>query len=706
MIVHNNFVPSSRRILNCIFAALAAGAASTTHTTPATAPASAPAPGTVAWVPVYKTLATISNIKIENGGFGSAIARDPRAANSFYLLTDRGPNFDVPGKNKKGFAAASFTPSIARVEITNDAAVIKEVIELKDKKKRPLSGRPNPGAAGGRESAVGPDGKPIDDDRAGLDSAGLDSEGLAAMNDGTFWVSDEYGPFLMHFDARGVLLEKAGPAGSAPDLDRELPRVFGRRRPNRGFEGLTKTPDEAFLVAMLQSAPDNPDAGVRDASRTTRILMINLKSWEMKQYLYAFDTAKHTIGDLAAISNSKFLVIERDSKTPGDPLDPSKFKKIMLADVSKCNNSLGDPAAAQGLLEDGKTLEQCPLELLRAKGFVAEKSPVLDLLEQKYPHEKPEGICIINETTIAISNDDDFGIQGDGRGGIEEKTPPLLGGRRDAVSMRFYAINAGAESALPLRQDIKKQFALADFYKKSLLIGDFPVVASEKVPDAALREAANIVENMIGPRREIFRALAAANVRLTVMHYKEMTTDVPEHADLTPKDYWDKRARGLGATAARPSVSCSEENLLNYPGDPYWSENILVHEFSHAVHEMAMPSIDPSFDGRLEECYKNAMAASRWKGTYAATNKGEYWAEVAQSWFDTNRQNDSEHNDIATRDKIKLYDPDICKLLIEVYGDRPWRYKKASARRDEDHLKTVPWDRLPKFEWPTRLKKQ
>lgn len=40
---------------------------------------------------------------------------------------------------------------------------------------------------------------------------GLDSEGLVAMPDGTFWVSDEYGPFIVHFDANGKELERLSP---------------------------------------------------------------------------------------------------------------------------------------------------------------------------------------------------------------------------------------------------------------------------------------------------------------------------------------------------------------------------------------------------------------------------------------------------------------------------------------------------------------
>ena len=163
---------------------------------------------------------------------------------------------------------------------------------------------------------------------------------------------------------------------------------------------------------------------------------------------------------------------------------------------------------------------------------------------------------------------------------------------------------------------------------------------------------------MIGHRPDVLQALGQNRVRFSVMAYTEMTTQIPEHSDLVPSFYWDIRARGLGATSQRPAVSCGEENLLQYPGDPYWNENVLVHEFSHALHEMGLNTIDASFDNRLSEAFRAAMAQGLWQGTYASTNKQEYWAEGAQSWFNTNRENDVDHNAINTRAELKVYDPD------------------------------------------------
>ncbi len=57
-------------------------------------------------------------------------------------------------------------------------------------------------------------------------------------------------------------------------------------------------------------------------------------------------------------------------------------------------------------------------------------------------------------------------------------------------------------------------------------------------------------------------------------------------------DWWDRRARGLGGSETDPIASCAEENLLCFEGDPYAAENILIHEFAHALHLRGMNRLD------------------------------------------------------------------------------------------------------------------
>jgi hypothetical protein len=256
----------------------------------------------------------------------------------------------------------------------------------------------------------------------------------------------------------------------------------------------------------------------------------------------------------------------------------------------------------------------------------------------------------------------------------------------------------------PVPGAMRETFDLAPFYVRAIDADGLPVVGSAKVSDAALREAAFLIDRMLRGRDDIRRAMAARKVRFTVMAPEEMTTDVPEHSDLKPKDYWDRRARGLGATAARPSVSCGEENLLQLKGDPYATENILIHEFAHAIHEMGLSTVDRTFDRRLRAAYEAAMKEGLWKEKYAATNRQEYWAEGVQSWFDTNRHDDHDHNHVDTREELVEYDPRLAALIGEVFVEDDWRYVGPKQRPEPGHLRGFDREAAKPFVWPERLR--
>lgn len=251
---------------------------------------------------------------------------------------------------------------------------------------------------------------------------------------------------------------------------------------------------------------------------------------------------------------------------------------------------------------------------------------------------------------------------------------------------------------------VPPRLGLDPFYVKHVSVGGFPVVGSARVSDYAVLEAAYLVGLMLKDRPDIRDALIAGRVRCAVMAAGEFTTDIPEHRDLTPKDRWDKRARGLGATKSRPAVSCAEENLLGLRGDPYAAENILIHEFAHAMHGMGLNVLDKEFDGRLEAIYRKAMDKGLWKGTYAATNRSEYWAEGVQSYFACNRTNDRDHNHVNSRQDLLRYDPDLAKLIAEVFRDADWTYVRPEKRTDKAHLQGLDTSKMPAFVWPERLR--
>ncbi|HMF17773.1 MAG TPA: PVC-type heme-binding CxxCH protein, partial [Gemmataceae bacterium] len=274
--------------------------------------------------------------------------------------------------------------------------------------------------------------------------------------------------------------------------------------------------------------------------------------------------------------------------------------------------------------------------------------------------------------------------------------------------IRFLLIALAGFAASELRTEESKlrltgppaDWKLDPFYTKHVSVHGFPVVGSAKVSDYAVLEAAYLIDKMLAKRPDILAALVKNKVRCAVMAYSERTTDVPEHSDLKDKAYWDRRARGLGPTRIRPAISCAEENLLCYPGDPYVNENILVHEFAHAIHLMGLNSIDKTFDKKLRELYRSAMDQGLWKKTYAATNYAEYWAEGVQSWFDCNRPADNgQHNGINTRQKLEKYDPELAKLIAEVFRNTPWRYQLPRDRKNKGHLAGYDPSKAPRFSW-------
>ncbi|MFO1486312.1 MAG: hypothetical protein U1F71_23320 [Verrucomicrobiaceae bacterium] len=263
------------------------------------------------------------------------------------------------------------------------------------------------------------------------------------------------------------------------------------------------------------------------------------------------------------------------------------------------------------------------------------------------------------------------------------------------------------------RYDPAAKDGVPAFYTQVVRAHGYPICGSAKVSPYALKEAAYLLDLMLAKRPDVREAMIASGSRLCVLAHDEFTTDQPEFAALEPvkefesltaKEYWDARARGLGGSETDPFCSCAEENLLAYDGDPYDTENILIHEFAHNIHLRGMVNVDPTFDTRLKAAFDDAIKAGLWKGAYASTNHHEYWAEGVQSWFDNNRENDAQHNHVNTRDELVAYDPKLAALCREVFGDTVLKYTKPQTRI-KDHLAGYDPAKAPKFVWPDRLLK-
>ena len=358
-------------------------------------------------------------------GYGSSIDADPQNPNRFYGLTDRGPNADG-GEHIKIFLQPGFTQSIGHFEIQAGGTIKKlRDISLKDAHGKPLTGLPNPAGYGtSNETVVDVNKQPLQ-----RDITGIDSEGLAVMRDGTFWVSDEYGPHIVHFDRNGIELERMSPRG-VQTTGRRLPAVLGKLRPNRGMEGLTTTPSNRVLVGIMQSALHNPEKSAVKNKSVTRILMFDLATGKTKQYLYRQGGDYWKNSEIRALDEHRFLVDEHNGET---------VKHVYLIDLEGATD-VSDPVDGEtGLKVNGKAIEENTWEELAAAGIKpVSKTLVSDVKKDvDFQSSKFEGMWVADGgKTLWIINDDDFGIDSKDEKTIVPKRLP--NGETDAT--RLYRI--------------------------------------------------------------------------------------------------------------------------------------------------------------------------------------------------------------------------------------------------------------------------
>ena len=412
-----------------------------------------------------------STVLISGGGYGSSFYQDPGHPGWFYGVTDRGPNADDDGPiGDKVFTDPTFNPQIGLFHLVDGQAVLEKKIILRAPDGSAYNGLPNPvtKVAASAEKAEDLFGTIINPTQPypvpGSSPAvtlnpdnGYDSEGLVALPDGTFWVSDEYGPFITHFDRTGKEIERLSPwgadtgdglgAGHNVDTAHPLPLELQLRTKNKGMEGLTITPDGSTLVGMMQSALTQPDyaKGVKAANvAPVRIVTVNLRTKAMHEYLYLLTdpgTTGSAVSEITALSDTKFLVDERDGNQ-GEP-GHAAFKDLYEIDLTGATDvlpgasytfqsgstSVLDTTKPQGLLVGGKSIEayvgaastaQAELLLAQASLQPVSKTPYLEigtLLNQLDPtgaffsHDKIEGVATTDGgRTVYLSNDSDFGM--------------------------------------------------------------------------------------------------------------------------------------------------------------------------------------------------------------------------------------------------------------------------------------------------------
>jgi hypothetical protein len=226
---------------------------------------------------------------------------------------------------------------------------------------------------------------------------------------------------------------------------------------------------------------------------------------------------------------------------------------------------------------------------------------------------------------------------------------------------------------------IKDREAARVFYKKHIDAKGLSIAAGAEVADEALERTYHIVTHMLAGRLDVLAAMQKRGTRLILIGKDQVYTDMPEYRNHPNPIYQNERVRGTGGLDV---TSFGEENLLNLPLDRYDDESIAVHEFCHTI-DAALRTIDAGWSKRLSQTFNNAKGQGLWKNAYAMSNQAEYWAEIAQSFFDCNRVNNWNHNSVGTREQLKLYDPegyDLVRTTFNLSPENDWRYKPVRVQ--------------------------
>ncbi|MEU2737186.1 esterase-like activity of phytase family protein [Streptomyces sp. NPDC007095] len=352
---------------------------------------------------------------VDLGGIGSDIYPAGRRG-EFWTVTDRGPNgqIKVAGKKRRTFPVPGFDPAIVKIRVSGDAVKVLDALPITTSSGKPVTGLSN--QAGRDEAPYSYDAQtPLT-----YNPNGVDTEGIVRFADGSFWLVDEYGPSLIHVSARGKVLTRYVPkglnlTGTDYPVVEALPAVLLHRKINRGFEGLAQLPG-GDLVMAVQSPLSLPDSDAGDVSRTTRLLRFSPKKRAVTaEYAYRFDpvnvvdpseddTSELKISSVVAVGRDRLLVEERTDKAA----------RLQVVELTRGANILGGPWGSD---TTSPSLEQ--LADPAASGVpVLAKRLVVDLGTVAGVPGKIEGIARVDHDTLALINDNDFGMT-DGAGAFD-----------------------------------------------------------------------------------------------------------------------------------------------------------------------------------------------------------------------------------------------------------------------------------------------
>ncbi len=218
----------------------------------------------------------------------------------------------------------------------------------------------------------------------------LDAEGIRFLQNGNFYVGDEYGAEVYYFNAAGQMLGVVQPPAalvprtnasstdpSTLSFTSQADALVGRRV-NQGIEGMAVTPDQKHLVTLLQSGAMQDTAGGAANRTNTRLMIYDISStptptspvadYVLQLPVYnstgsgAAANATAAQSELLALNDTQFLVLSRDGNGLGQSNNPFVYKSVLLVDVAGATNNAGNaletsyaPLASAGVLNSSIT---------------------------------------------------------------------------------------------------------------------------------------------------------------------------------------------------------------------------------------------------------------------------------------------------------------------------------------------------------------
>lgn len=243
-----------------------------------------------------------------------------------------------------------------------------------------------------------------------LTGADFDVESIARMDDGTFWVGEEFGPYLLHFDAEGRLLSRPvrHPYLRAPQNPQNTVSAPSNLPSSRGFEAMTRNGSGSKLYvtteASITSEPDKRKLVVFEFDTAQ-------ERYTGRTWTYAKDSSDFITGDVNNASNvfvtgdmthlggTRYMMIERDDfQGPPTIANPPRQKKLYLFDLGVIDH-------ATGLLK--KRLIVDLLDIADPKDI---GGPLVAIPADRFnfPLQSVESLTPIDEHTLLVGLDNNY----------------------------------------------------------------------------------------------------------------------------------------------------------------------------------------------------------------------------------------------------------------------------------------------------------